>query len=180
MSLGEFDPNSTVGALEIGVLVSYVLFGFTTLQTYIYFTRFPDDRGRLKYLVTFVWCCELAHVICVGHALYTMTITYYGHPERLARAPDSLTATIVFSGLLAPCVQSFFAYRIYRLSDSWYIPCFCWGLSLIRLVGAAVVSVVGLKMVTFADFEAQWGWLIITVWAVGVADDLVVAGTLDY
>ncbi|KAJ7642908.1 hypothetical protein B0H17DRAFT_462778 [Mycena rosella] len=56
-----------------------------------------------------------------------MTITYYGHPERLARVPDSLTATVVFSGLVAPCVQSFFAYRIYRLSNSWYIPCFCWG-----------------------------------------------------
>lgn len=39
------------GALQIGVLVSYVLFGVTTTQAYIYYDRFPDDSPKLKALV---------------------------------------------------------------------------------------------------------------------------------
>jgi hypothetical protein len=39
------------GAYQIGVLVSYALFGVTTTQTYIYYSRFPDDSLKLKTLV---------------------------------------------------------------------------------------------------------------------------------
>jgi hypothetical protein len=39
------------GASEIGVLFSYVLFGVMTTQTYIYYSRFPDDSRKLKALV---------------------------------------------------------------------------------------------------------------------------------
>ncbi|KAJ7496719.1 hypothetical protein FB451DRAFT_1386092 [Mycena latifolia] len=163
--------DSTIGAFEVGVLISYVLFGFTTLQTYIYFNRFPNDRRPLKYLVAFVWCCEMAHVVCVGAALYTMTITYFGQFERLIRTPDSLTAGITFSGFVGPSVQSFFALRIYCLSESWWIPCLCWGLSFMRI---------GIKMVTLEQFETQWGWLVATIWGTGAANDLIIAGTLAY
>ncbi|KAJ7496716.1 hypothetical protein FB451DRAFT_1549774 [Mycena latifolia] len=172
--------DSTLGAFEVGVMISYVLFGFTTLQTYIYFSRFPNDRRPLKYLVAFVWCCEMAHVVCVGAALYTMTITYFGQVERLIRTPDSLTAGITFSGLVGPSVQSFFAFRIYRLSESWWIPCVCWGLSFTRVVGAIAASVEGIKMVTLEQFETQWGWLAATIWGIGAVNDLIIAGALAY
>ncbi len=41
----------TIGAVEIGVLVSAVLFGVEMMQMYVYFTRFPKDPKKLKYLV---------------------------------------------------------------------------------------------------------------------------------
>lgn len=43
--------QNTFGALEIGVTVSVFLFGVATLQTHVYFTRFPDDRRYFKALV---------------------------------------------------------------------------------------------------------------------------------
>jgi hypothetical protein len=39
------------GALEVGVLISYVLLGVTITQTYIYYSRFPRDPRKLKVLV---------------------------------------------------------------------------------------------------------------------------------
>jgi hypothetical protein len=39
------------GALQIGTLISYALFGVTTMQLYIYYSRFPDDSRVLKVLV---------------------------------------------------------------------------------------------------------------------------------
>jgi hypothetical protein len=34
------------GALQIGVFVSHVLFGVTTTQTYVHYSRFPDDSNQ--------------------------------------------------------------------------------------------------------------------------------------
>ncbi|KAJ7496737.1 hypothetical protein FB451DRAFT_202108 [Mycena latifolia] len=145
--------DSTFGAFEIGVIISSVLFGFTALQTYMYFSRFPDNRRPMKCLVAFVWCCEMAHVVCVGAALYTMTITYFGQPERLVRTPNSLTGGVTFSAFVGP------------------------SLSFIRLVGTLVE---GLKMVTILEFEKQWGWLVVSAWGIGAATDLIIARTLAY
>lgn len=174
--------GSTLGAIEIGVLISYFLLGLTTLQVYIYFSNFPNDSRSRKCLVLFVWCCELGHAICVGHALYTMTITYFAQPERLVRTPVSLGVAMLFGAFVPMCVQSFFAHRIYRLSDnSRIIPCLCWSLSLARLVATFVAAAVSLKP-TFssAQAEQQWGWLTVSIWSVGAANDAIIAGTLVY
>jgi hypothetical protein len=42
---------ASLGALQIGVFLSHVLFGVTTTQTYIYYSRFPEDPPQLKALV---------------------------------------------------------------------------------------------------------------------------------
>ncbi|KAJ6593203.1 hypothetical protein B0H19DRAFT_1089389 [Mycena capillaripes] len=176
-----FDPNPTIGALQIGVLASYVLFGVTTTQTYIYYNRFPDDYLKLKTLVSFVWLCELAHAICIAHTLYTYTISNYGHPERLIqRAPESLEAGIFFSGVVTASVQAFFSFRIYALSHKLYIPLITWTLSFLRFVLSTVVFTSGLGMIDMASYEARWGWLAITLWSVSAANDLLIAATLVF
>ncbi|KAJ6546339.1 hypothetical protein B0H10DRAFT_1736755, partial [Mycena sp. CBHHK59/15] len=168
------------GALQIGVLVSYALFGVTTTQTYIYYTKFPDDTRQIKLMVAFIWLCELAHAICIGHTIYVTTISDYGHPEHLVRAPESLSTAILFSGVVGPCVQAFFSFRIYMLSKSLYIPCICWTLSFLRMVGSVAVFILALQMVSLASYEAQWGWLLNTILAIGAAVDLIIASTLVY
>ncbi|KAJ7082892.1 hypothetical protein B0H15DRAFT_433608 [Mycena belliarum] len=180
MSVVDSNFGTTLGAFEAGVLISYVLFGFTTLQTYIYFTRFADDRRALKYLVAVVWALELGHAICVGHALYAMTVTYYGQPARLVRAPASLAVAITFASFVAPCVQSFFAHRIYRLSRRWPVPLLCYALSLARLAGAVCAAVAEFRTVSIAEFEDRWEALVLGVWAVGAANDVLIAGTLAW
>lgn len=44
---------------------------------------------------------ELGHVICIGHALYVMIITDFGHPERLLHIPNSLFAATFLGGLVS-------------------------------------------------------------------------------
>lgn len=43
--------NCSPGALEIGVLASYILLGVETTQAYIYYSRFPEDPRRIKLIV---------------------------------------------------------------------------------------------------------------------------------
>ncbi|KAF7351227.1 hypothetical protein MSAN_01554200 [Mycena sanguinolenta] len=175
-----FNSHTTIGAYELGVLVSFILLGVTTTQAYIYYSRFPDDSRRLKCLVAFLWCIELAHAICIGCTLYQMTVSDYGHPERLLLIPQSLAIAVMFSGIVGAGVQAFFAERIYRVSESLYIPCLSWMLSFSRLLGSIAVCVYGFRLETIPDFEAQFSWLVNALWSVASANDVLIAGTLVY
>ncbi|KAJ7851106.1 hypothetical protein B0H13DRAFT_2360385 [Mycena leptocephala] len=170
--------NTTLGAIQISVLVSYVLFGVITTQTYIYYSRFPEDSLKLKALVAFVWyrqlavdhiraperasrnrICEVGHALCIGHSLYVYTISDYAHPERvLGPAPKSLETTGIFSGVIGAC--GFFSFRIYAFSKKLYIPCLSWMMSVLRLLGCT------------------WKWLATFVWSVSTTNDLMISATL--
>lgn len=47
----------SLGAVEIGILLSTLLFGVVTLQCYIYATsaRIQSDRNTIRVLVAVVW-----------------------------------------------------------------------------------------------------------------------------
>ncbi|KAJ7729371.1 hypothetical protein B0H14DRAFT_3518321 [Mycena olivaceomarginata] len=156
-----FDTNATIGAYQIGVLVSYVLFGVMTAQMYIYYSRFPNDDLRLKALVAFVWVFEVSHAICIGHTLYEYTVLDYAHPERiLGPVPKSLAISAIFSGMVAVCVQGFFSFRIYVFSQKIYVPALICILTLLQLVGSA------------------WGWLLTTIWSITASNDVLVTLSL--
>ncbi|KAJ7814367.1 hypothetical protein B0H13DRAFT_2464854 [Mycena leptocephala] len=174
-----FNLNVTLGAYQIGILLSYVLFGVTTTQMYIYYTRFPNDPLKLKSLVAFVWACEFAHALCIGHNLYVWTISSYGHPERvLGRAPDSFGVSIFLSGVIAVCVPAFFSFRIYTLSKQLYIPVLTWTMVFLRLLGTTVLFVATFQMKSLLASIAQWEWLTTATLSVGMANDLTIAASL--
>ncbi|KAJ6514517.1 hypothetical protein DFH09DRAFT_1196551 [Mycena vulgaris] len=176
--MASFDPNASLGAYEIGVLASYALFGVTTIQAYIYYGHFPHDPRRLKFLVVFVWSCELAHAVCIGDTLYRMTVSDYAHPERLILRPNSLAMAVILSGTIGACVQAFFSSRIYSISKSLPIPCFSWTLSFLRLLGTITAGVYGFRAKTIPEFETRWAWLLNCLWSVASANDLLIAATL--
>ncbi|KAJ7727775.1 hypothetical protein B0H16DRAFT_1428921 [Mycena metata] len=176
-----FDPTSTIGALQIGVLVSVLLFGITTSQAYFYYSRFPDDSVKLKALVMLIWCCELGHAICIGHGLYTYTISDYGQPERLfGPMPKSIVLAVFFTGVIEPCVQSFFSLRIYRLSKKLYIPALSWILSFVRFTVNMVGAAAALRMKSMPGYLAQWEWLIMADWCISVTNDVAITVTLVF
>ncbi|KAJ7867154.1 hypothetical protein B0H13DRAFT_2670542 [Mycena leptocephala] len=174
-----FNLNTTLGSLQIGVLISYVLFGVTTTQTYIYYSRFPHDSWKLKALVAFVWICEVAHAICVGHTLYVYTISAYAHPERLAGpTPVSLETSALLAGVIVVCVQGFFSFRIYAFSKKISLSILIWVMVFLRLLGSIIIFVTALRMPSLPHYEVQWGWLLAAVWSVSTANDLLIAATL--
>ncbi|KAF8870235.1 hypothetical protein CPB84DRAFT_1802678, partial [Gymnopilus junonius] len=88
----------SLGALLIGLFVSCCLFGVSTVQTYKYYTRFPDDRARLKIMVTVIWFCELGHYICISDTVYNLAVTHFGDPSVLLKISLS-TIIAVFCGV---------------------------------------------------------------------------------
>ncbi|KAJ6571652.1 hypothetical protein B0H19DRAFT_1130590, partial [Mycena capillaripes] len=174
-----FNPDTTLGAYELGVLASYILFGVATTQVYIYYHRFPDDSLNLKALVAFVWVCEAAHAVCLGHTLYAYTISDYGHPERIAGAfPKSLLVATFLTGVLAVCVHGFFSIRIYRFTEQVYIPCLIWVMTFLQMLGRTVLFGTAVRMASIISYQLKWAWLSTSVWSVSAATDLVITATL--
>ncbi|KAJ7840821.1 hypothetical protein B0H14DRAFT_3695248 [Mycena olivaceomarginata] len=171
--------DASLGALQIGVFVSHVLFGVTTTQTYNYYNRFPDDSPKIKALVAFVWVCDAAHAICVGHTIYAYTITDYGHPERLARAlPKSILVAAFLTGFIAALVQGFFTIRAYALSKRLFVSLIISAMVFMRLLGMSAISLMAVRMTFLAPFETQWGWLITLSWSISTITDLTITATL--
>ncbi|KAF7351903.1 hypothetical protein MVEN_01152000 [Mycena venus] len=178
-SVVPFNPNSTLGAFQIGVLVSYALFGVTTTQMYIYYSRFPDDSRKLKALVAFVWVCEVGHAVCVGNVLYTYTILDYGHPERLiSNISRFLSVASLPAGIIAACVHGFLSFRIYMLTKRLYISGPIWFMAFLHLMARITLFVTSLRATSLGSFVAQWEWLLTSNWCISVATDFAITATL--
>ncbi|KAJ6518232.1 hypothetical protein C8R47DRAFT_1232365 [Mycena vitilis] len=180
MSCPTFVVDNTLGALLVGTLVSYALFGVTTMQVYVYYGRFPKDSRAMKSLVGGVWLGEFAHAICIAMSVYGMVITNFGHPEHLTQLPNSLLASTLIGSVVSFCVQIFFAFRIYALARSLWIPCICWALSLFRVVPPNVVVFAFGRSGSFTDFLEKWGPLFDSIWVGSALNDMIIAGTLVF
>ncbi|KAJ7836711.1 hypothetical protein B0H13DRAFT_2368591 [Mycena leptocephala] len=168
--------NTTLGAIQIGLCISYVLFGVTTTQTYIYYSRFPDDSRKLKALVAFVWYVPfMAQGLCAGQALYVYTISDYGC--LFGPPPKSLATASFFSGVIGACVQGFFSYRIYVFSKKLFIPSLTWVMAVLRLLSGTAIFYITLRM-TSVRFPMRWGWFLAASWSVSAVNDVTITATL--
>ncbi|KAF7297963.1 hypothetical protein HMN09_01017200 [Mycena chlorophos] len=151
--------NETLGALQIGVLLSYMLLGVTTMQVYIYVGRFPQDPRWLRAMVGIVWLMELVQGGLVGYALYLYTVLDYGDRLHILQsAPPTLNAAFVLTALITTVVQLFFIHRIWLLSKNVYLPGVLVIMSIVYLVGILGFAGVGFKASKLAELEASMGW----------------------
>ncbi|KAG2040894.1 hypothetical protein BDR03DRAFT_1007671 [Suillus americanus] len=98
--------HDTFGAGFIGGMVAAILYGITTLQTYLYYVYYPRDTNGLKVLVASIWVIDTLHVSLMCHALYYYLVTSFGDTDNLGTGVWSLFL------LMAVLVQTYFAFRI--------------------------------------------------------------------
>lgn len=123
--------NDTLGALLIGLIISTTLFGLTTLQTYLYFLNYIKDRLSLKFLVVSLWILDFMHTILVAHASYHYLVVNFANPLGLIHGEWSLIVEVAVTTTVTLIVQSFFAYRVYKLSEgNWWLAILIVGLAL--------------------------------------------------
>ncbi|KAF7968444.1 hypothetical protein HWV62_30567 [Athelia sp. TMB] len=124
----------SLGALEVGVLISVFLYGVTTVQTYCYYSGTAKDRCKV-------------------------TVSYYGVPAAIGAGDWTLNLSGFFDGLSGALVQSFFAHRIYVLSRRWYITFLSWALSLIACTATLAITILSFKL-SIAEFAIKYIWLV--------------------
>ncbi|KAI6101530.1 hypothetical protein EV401DRAFT_2026723 [Pisolithus croceorrhizus] len=58
------------GVALIGGLVSAMLYGVTTLQTYVYYMHYSESDSTTRLIVAAVWVLDTLHVSFMCHMLY--------------------------------------------------------------------------------------------------------------
>lgn len=109
------DLTNTFGAAFIGGMVTAILYGITTLQTFLYLMKYPNDGISTRLFVVIIWVLDTLHVSLMCHALYFYLVSSYGVPSALANGVWSLFASVAVNLCIACSVQAFFTIKIFYL-----------------------------------------------------------------
>ncbi|KAJ7097448.1 hypothetical protein C8R44DRAFT_812248 [Mycena epipterygia] len=172
--------DGTLGSVEIGLVLATFLYGIETLQTFNYYHDCTKDVVFLRTLVASIWFLELAHLICGCHAMYVMTVTFYGQSQHVLDAPISLVFTILFHAIITIVVQSYFAFRVGILLKRWHMTILCCLLSLLRLIGYLVLFVNLWNNPDLSLLTTEFNWIVISLSSIGPLVDVLIAASLVY
>ncbi|KAG1797641.1 uncharacterized protein BJ212DRAFT_1488885 [Suillus subaureus] len=81
-----------------------------------------------------------------------MTVSTYGDPSQLTVLPLAADLAVPLSGLTVFIVQSFYAFRLWRLTRNAFLPILCQMLSLIAQISTFVVTAKAISMTDLVDF----------------------------
>ncbi|KAJ7690837.1 hypothetical protein B0H17DRAFT_935549 [Mycena rosella] len=175
-----FDVGTTIGALEISILVALFLSGMLTVQVWLYAQRSWRDPWGLKVMVRVNWIFDVGHTVAICHTLYTITIIQYGQPALLIIPPLSLDFAVLMSGFIDPLEQGWFTYRLYRLTRRRALPFLCMCLACTRFVGIIRISSIALNAYPLPEFVSRAHGLIEMVLIVGASLDAILLVALCY
>ncbi|KAJ8519692.1 hypothetical protein ONZ45_g3390 [Pleurotus djamor] len=180
-SLGNFSILSSIAAIEIGILISSVLFGIIILQAFIYFTTYTDDPITLKALAGFIWLLEFAGMICIAHLLYAATITTYREAPLLMfiNPPTQINVSNMISATTACLVEAWLTERVRRFTGLLWAALVFWFLILLTFAGSIAVTVVVYKF-GLLEYTTNWRWISSTCWILSAVIDVSLAALLCY
>lgn len=148
-----FNASIIVGPVVLGTLVDTCLFGCLVIQTYVYYASFANDHRAIKYTVAAVFAIQIAHVMCVSATLWNTAVSAYDDPSKLQIFPLSAAATTLFTGITGALVESYFAFRLWKLSKRYFLPLLSLVLCVIAQVVSLVITVQAFKTSSIAVFE---------------------------
>ncbi|KAL0571925.1 hypothetical protein V5O48_010036 [Marasmius crinis-equi] len=110
--------DKTFGAILVGGTVNAILYGVTSVQSYLYYVNYPKDVKGLKFLVGVIWVLDTVHVAIVTLCIYHYVITNFFEPLALTKVHWSLAASVFLNVSLAAFVQVFFTIQIHTVSKA--------------------------------------------------------------
>lgn len=149
-----FDPRLIIGPMQVGALVTAALFGSLVIQSYIYFTKFADSLG-FKATVAAVMIIQIGHFCAMISTLWTMTVTAYDDPTKLNVLPVGADITVLLTSITSFLTQSFYIYRLWRLSGNCLLPVVSEILCIAGQVAAFILVTKAITMSSFSRFVVE-------------------------
>ncbi|KAJ4470857.1 hypothetical protein J3R30DRAFT_3531329 [Lentinula aciculospora] len=104
------------GAMLLGHLFNWCLFGVLCIQVYIYCISFSRDRLAIKVLVYIVFAFDILQTAFTTHYAWYVLASGWGNPSTLVFTTWSLATIPPLTGIISSMGQIFFAWRIWVLS----------------------------------------------------------------
>ncbi|KAF7349359.1 hypothetical protein MSAN_01725700 [Mycena sanguinolenta] len=168
---------SSLVVLDVGCTSLYVAYPSTdvyfvlTLSLGIYYLAFPNDRRSSKIVVAFVAVAEILQTLANSRDSIRMFGAGWGNPQILEDIGWAWFSVPILGSLIASVGQIFFAWRIYIIAKSAYVPILITLVSAFQL-GAGIWTGRGIWQINLLT----QAWLAATA----VSDFLIVAGMVFY
>jgi hypothetical protein len=180
-STSNFDASVVIGPVQVFGLLSGALFGCLACQSYVYFSKFTSDSLALKATVSAVLLIQLGHFVCIISMLWTMTVSTYGDPSQLSVFPLAADLVILLSSFTVSIVQSFYVFRLWKLTTNVSLPIICQMFSVVAQIATFVLSARAFSMTDLTAFEAKQNMLIMLAFSSrAVCDWITTAGIAWY
>ncbi|KAK0454317.1 hypothetical protein EV421DRAFT_1699875, partial [Armillaria borealis] len=134
-------------------LLHWGLFGTLSVQLYMYYLAFPDDRKFIKCLVYGIYIVEFVQTMLITHDAFAVFGYGFGDIENLTGMHFSWLTGPIMSAVAACVGQVFYAYRILILSKSRIIPILVTCVSLTSSVAAIITGVYSFQAGNIAQLQ---------------------------
>ncbi|KAI0340062.1 hypothetical protein BDW22DRAFT_1360565 [Trametopsis cervina] len=150
--------GETLGVILVTGILCAVLYGVTTVQTFIYHQHSKHDPRMLKHSITFLWILDTVTFIFMTHYLYHYCVLNFANLDALNTLPWSIPAYILTCAVGDIIVIGWFAHRLWKLSVSRWLILVIAAAALTILVGACYLTALSLKYPDIPTFNKIGGW----------------------
>ncbi|KAI0311003.1 hypothetical protein OF83DRAFT_809511 [Amylostereum chailletii] len=151
------EVRSTLGAALAGCMAAVGLSALVGFQTFLYFHIFPSDATRYKVLVGWIWITDAVHTVLVCTSVWDYTIVNFADPLIARRIFPTIAMTVSMTAIITLSVNTFYGWRIYKLSKhNWWITGPIALLSVARVGLAFTTTVEMFKTGTFPEFASKF------------------------
>ncbi|KAI0712241.1 hypothetical protein C8Q76DRAFT_481543 [Earliella scabrosa] len=130
-----------IGPVLVGSLLSFMLFGISIVQLYIYYTSFPRDRSAIRVTVYSIFFLDIVQTVLAAGEAWDTLCAGWGRPINIQFPDWSYWCLPMVSGIVAAWVQIFYAWRIYQVGRWKLIPSLIVFFSLAQTGAASAISV---------------------------------------
>ncbi|TFK46126.1 hypothetical protein OE88DRAFT_1739752 [Heliocybe sulcata] len=167
------------GPTLVGTMFNVFLFGCVVVQCYTYFERYKNDRPFIRVMVCMLLFVETLATGFGVATTYGATITTFGDAAAASMADWRSAVGPVFMAIISSTVQTFFAWRVYTITNS---KVFFGGILFLIIVSAAAAGITGIGGTIILAQKSWDAWELeapIVVWLVtAVIVDSLITGTL--
>ncbi|KAK2467199.1 hypothetical protein APHAL10511_000748 [Amanita phalloides] len=114
--------TNSFGPLLIGTFFNMILYGILIVQCLFYFQTYKTDNSWIRILVLYLFLVETLNTGCDIAMMYQPLISEYGQPSAVKSFPTLFAAEPVVIVAVSTPIQFFFAWRIWLLTKSIWIP----------------------------------------------------------
>ncbi|KAK0451668.1 hypothetical protein EV421DRAFT_1898603 [Armillaria borealis] len=130
------------GPYIAGALLNWGLFGTLSVQLYLYYLAFPNDRRFIKYLVYGIYVVEFGQTMLVAHDTFAIFGYGFGDLDVMDKINFYWLVGPIMGGVASCVGQVFYAYRIYILSKSRIISIF---IICVALASSVIAMMIGIE-----------------------------------
>ncbi|CAL1710561.1 unnamed protein product [Somion occarium] len=168
------------GPLLLGHFFNWGLFGALTVQVYIYYLAFPNDRPIPKTLVAFTYAIELLQTVLSTRDAFRNFGSGWGNMIELDAVGWLWFSVPVLGSIISCTSQLFYAWRIWILSEKIWVSIIIAILALMQC-GTGIYSGVFAHQIGVFSQVQERAYRTTTVWLGGTAlCDVILAASMIY